>query len=142
MSLHSIAYTCHRAVPYCVRARRVSYHVHSLTALKSVLEVQKKVKLSSKVAFRHYKQVEDMTSYSSSTLSMKEKIARAKANATSLAYPERIEQPPTSRIALVVSEGEGQSTREVEIIYWAALYKTTKSFKFQLHFFVLKSELL
>jgi hypothetical protein len=102
----------------------------------------KKVKLSPKVAFRHYEQVEDMTSYSSSTLSMKEKIARAKANATSLAYPERIEQPPTSRITLVVSEGEGRSTREVEIIYWAALYKTTKSFKFQLRFLVLKSELL
>ncbi|CAB3988973.1 Hypothetical predicted protein [Paramuricea clavata] len=135
VSPHSISYTCHRAVPYCVRAIRVNYRVHSLTALKNVLEVQQKVKLSPKVAFCHYEQVEDMTSYSGSTFSMKEKITRAKANATSLAYPEQIEQPLTSRIALVVSEGEGRSMREVEIIYWADLYKTTKSFKFQLRFF-------
>lgn len=144
VSPHSISYTSHRAVPYRTRAKRVAYRLHSLTALKSVLEEQKAVKLNPKVAFRHFEQVEGMESSSSSSsiLSMKDKIARAKSNATNLAYPERMEQTPTSRIALVISEGEGRSTREAEIIYWPDLYKITNSFKFQLRFFILKSELL
>ena len=141
-SPHSISYTSHRAVPYRARTKRVAYRIHSLTALKKVLEEQKAVKLNPKVALRHFEQVEGMECDSSSRLSMKDKISRARANATNLAYPERIEQTPTSRIALVISEGEGRSTREAKIIYWRDLYKTTNSFKFQLRFFVQKSELL
>ena len=137
-SLHSISYTSHRAVPYRAQTKRVAYCIHSLTALKKVLEEQKAVKLNPKVAFRHFEQVDGMECDSSSRLSMKDKIARARANATNLAYLERIEQTPTSRIALVISQGEGRSTREAEIIYWPNLYKTTNSFKFQLCFFCSK----
>ncbi len=106
-------------------------------ALKRVLEAQGKVKLDSNIAFHHFEKVNASTS--STPLTMKEKIARA--NASTLAYPERIEQEPTSRITLVVSEGEGRATREAETIYWPDLYNTTRSYKFQLRFYVMKCEL-
>ena len=105
-SLHSISYTSHCAVWYHARTKRVAYCIHSLTALKKVLEEQKAVKLNPKVAFRHFEQVDGMECDSSSRLLMKDKIARARANATNLAYLERIKQTLTSRIALVISEGE------------------------------------
>jgi hypothetical protein len=107
-------------------------------ALKRVLEAQGKIKLDSNVAFRHFEKVNACAS--STPLTMKQKIARAKANASNLAYPEH-EQAPTSRISLVVSEGEGRATREAEVIYWPDLYKTTSSYKFQLRFYVMKCEL-
>ena len=112
-------------------------------ALGTVLEAQGKVKLNSNVAFRHFEKVNTPTpSTPALQLTMKQKIARAKANASSLAYPERVEQTPTSRISLVVSEGEGKATREAEIIYWPELYKATRCCKFQLRFYVMKCELL
>lgn len=112
-------------------------------ALRTVLEGQGKVKLNSNVAFRHFEKVNTPTpSTSALQLTMKQKIARRKANASSLAYPERVEQTPTSRISLVVSEGEGKATREAKIIYWPELYKATRCCKFQLRFYVMKCELL
>ena len=71
--------------------------------------------------------------------SMKERIAQAKQNGN-LGYTERVQQP-TSRISLVVSEGEGRTTREAEIIYWPKLYAVSKRCKFLLHLFVIKCEL-
>ena len=136
MSPYSISYACHRAVPYRVQAKKVSYRVHSLAALKDTLQVQQSVLLSTKVAFRHFEPVEN----TKKVLTMKEKIARARASATDKAYPER--QQPTCHITLEISEGEGRCTREAEIIYLPQLYKHNDCCKFQLRFFVLKSELL
>ena len=60
--------------------KRVSYHIHTLMALKTVLEAQGKVKLDSNVAFRHFEKVNTPTpSTPALQLSMKQKIARSKA---------------------------------------------------------------
>ena len=48
-----------------------------------------------------------------------------------LRYVEHI-QVPTPHSSLVISEGEGHCTREMEIIYWPKLYPFSKHYKFQL----------
>ena len=46
VSPHSVLFNCHCAVSYRTPTKRVSYRVHTLEALKRVLESQGKVKLS------------------------------------------------------------------------------------------------
>ena len=131
ISPHSISYNCHRAVPYRARTKRVSYRVHTLIALRTVLEAQGKVKLNSKVAFRHFEKVNTPTpSTPGLQLTMKQKIIR------NLLSKHR------RHAYLLLFLKEREKRPEAEIIYWPELYKATRCCKFQLRFYVMKCELL
>ena len=107
-------------------------------ALKRVLESQGKIKLDTNVEFCHFEKVN--TSRSFTPLTMKEKIARAKENASN-SHISGTYRAKTDNISLVASEGERRATRKAEIIYWPVFCNTTRSYKFQLRFYVKKYEL-
>ncbi|CAB4022185.1 Hypothetical predicted protein [Paramuricea clavata] len=136
ISPHSIKYLSHRGLPYKAQTQKISYRLYDLVALQCALEEQKTIQLCQSAAFRHHEKVQ--TAENRKKLSMKEKIERMKASAN-VRYSERTELP-TSRSSLVVSVGEGRSTREAEIIYWPSLYDVSKRCKFQLRFFIQKCD--
>ena len=45
---------------------------------------------------------------------------------------------PTSRSTIEISLGEGRCTREVELIWWPALYTSSRYRKLTVRFFVMK----
>lgn len=136
----SVKYQTHRALPYREKCVRISYKSYDLAALKRVLKEQNVLQLRDTVAFRNFEEMVLPVDRTSTKMSMKEKIEKMKS-AAKVGYTERVAQAPTSRSSLVVSEGEGRSTREMEIIYWPSLYSFSKIYKFQLRFFVQKCEL-
>ena len=117
---------------------KVFYRTYSLSAFREVLHEQNVRNLAPTVSFQNLQLL--ISNDSGKILSMKECIEKAKQVA-SLGYAERMQKQPTSRISLVVSEGEGRATREAEIIYWPNLYTTAKRCKLQLRFYVMKCKL-
>ena len=136
----SVKYETHRALPYREKCARISYKSYDLAAVKRVLEEQNVLQLRDSVAFCHFEKIALPLDGTTTKMSMKENIEKMK-NAAKIGYTEWVTQAPTSHSSLVVPEGEGRSTREMEIIYWPNLYSFSKMYKFQLRFFVQKCEL-
>ncbi|CAB3976867.1 GPI transamidase component PIG-S [Paramuricea clavata] len=109
-----------------------------ISPVRKALDEQGDLKLRETAVFRNFHEIEDKN-MSFEKLSMREKIARMKAS-SKLGYAERV-QVPTSRSSLVISEGEGHGTREVEILHWPELYTVSKQYKFQLRFFIKKCDI-
>ena len=140
VSPHCVRFLTHRGLPYRLKTEKISYKVYDLTAVKNALDEQRDLELRETAAFRHFAEVDDKGKDSCfQKLSMKEKIARMKAS-SKIGYVERV-QVPTSRSSLVICEGEGRCTREMEIIYWPKLYTFSKQYKFQLRFFIQKCDM-
>ena len=138
ISPHSVKFLTHRGLPYGLKTEKISYKVYDINAVKNELDEQRDLKLRETAAFRHFVEIDDKDSISEK-LSMKEKIARMKAS-SKIGYVERI-QVPTSRSSLVISDGEGRCTREMEMIYWPKLYPFSTHYKFQLRFFIQKCDM-
>ena len=70
-------------------------------------------------------------------LSAEEEIARAKKRATEHGVKGK---RPSSKTSLIVGHGEGRATREVELIWWPALYKMSEHGQLIIRFFLEKCE--
>ena len=134
---YSVVFLRHRALPYRMQTQKISYKIFDVQALQTALEEQEEMPLQPNAAFHFLTPVPDEKT--NGQLTMREKIMKAK-KAGGSGFTSRTEVP-TSRISLIVSPGEGRATREVELIYWPGLYKTSGCCKFQLRFFIQKCEL-
>jgi hypothetical protein len=107
-----------------------------MKCLKAALQEQQSISFVPNAAFRYLTPLPNEDAQLSEKLTMREKILKAKkAGASGFAARPQV---PTSKIMLNVSPGKGRATREVEIIYWPSLYKTSTFCKLQLRFFCAK----
>ena len=122
VQVNSIRETSHRAQPlYSSRTRRVSYKIFNPERLYLSLHEQDLVVLKTEALFAGNKEIENAGSYTQSSLTAEEEIAKAKA----LAYRKEGGQRPSFKSVLLVGLGNGQATREVELIWWPELYSTS-----------------
>ena len=136
VQVNSIRETSHKAQPlYSSRTRRLSYKIFDPERLYLSLQEQDLVELKTEALFAGNRPIENAGSASQSALTAEEEIAKAK----SLAYLKQGVQKPSFKSVLLVGLGKGRATRELEIIWWPKLYRTSHG-QMTLRMFIEKCE--
>ena len=113
------------------KARRFSYKIFNEETFERVLGEQDKLQFRPRALFRNSDEVRDV-----SEMPAEEALAYAKARA------RKHDSRPTSRSYMEIGPGEGRCTREVELIWWPALYSRCSEYgKLTVRFFVRKTSL-
>lgn len=138
--VHSMRQVSHRKPPfYCPSTRRVSYKAYCLGAFTDALHEQTFLQLKDTIWYCGQEEVENR-----SDLSALEELHAAKNRSfwrvagneeqSGSALAERA----TTKTNIEVGPGQGRITREIELIWWPDLYRTTNNGKLGIRFFIKK----
>jgi hypothetical protein len=111
---------------------RYSYKLYCLEPLDALLGEQKEVAFKETSAYINEEETDEFPAVSVDDYDPRAAIEAAKRRAY-IPNPKR----PTSRSRIIVSEGEGRATRELELQWWPNHYKV-KFGKLTFRFFVQK----
>ena len=137
VQVNSVREAPHKQQPcYKSTTRRILYKMFDSETLFLALEEQGLVELKTEVMFAGNTPCPEDEETSSSSLTAEGEIARAKQSVYRLENRRR----PSSKSLLVVGLGEGQATREVEIIWWPELYRWTRHGQMTVRFFIQNCE--
>ena len=122
-----------RAPIFSPSSRKVTYRLFDITKLKEALEIQNVVSLKEEVLWSG----EVQAANNLAVIVPREALLVAKRKAHGQVPRERI----TCRSTLVVGYGNGQATRERDIIWWPNLYNTGLLGKLSIRLYVSRVEL-
>jgi len=125
----------HKKPPfYSASTRRISYRVFSIVPFTDALHEQNEVELKESVLFSGREEVMGRELNDP----VDELQAAKNRSYWSTAKTVQPDKRADYKATLEVSEGEGRSTREVELIWWPDLFTATNQGKFAVRFFIKK----
>lgn len=123
----------HKKPPfYSTSTKRISYKVFSIVPFADTLHEQNQVVLKESVLFRGREEVMGRVLNDP----VDELQAAKNRSYWSTANKVQPDKRANYKATLDVNEGEGCSTREVELIWWPELFTATKQGKFAVRFFI------
>ena len=133
--VNSVRLVCHKSQPsYQSLTEKISYKLFDVDNFLEALDGGE-VSFDQDMLFCGNNPADECTT--NATLSAEEEIARAKKRATEHGVKRK---RPSSKTSLIVGHGEGRATREVELIWWPALYKMSEHGQLIIRFFLEKCE--
>jgi len=131
--VHSMRRVPHKKPPfYSASTKHISYKVFSIVPFADALHEQNEVELKESVLFSGREEVMGRELNDP----VDELQAAKKHSYWSTAETVQPDKRANYKATLDVSEGEGRSTREVELIWWPELFTTTKQGTFSVRFFI------
>ena len=133
--VHSMRQLPHKKPPfYSTSTKRISYKVFSIVPFADALREQNVIELKESVLFSGREEVIGRESNDP----VDELQAAKNRSYWSTANKAQPDKRANYKATLDVSEGEGRSTREVELIWWPELFTATKQGKLAVRFFIKK----
>lgn len=124
----------HKRPPlFCTGTLRYSYKLYEIESQEELLSEQQEMAFKKSVAFIGEEQTRPFESLNKDRPFDPRAALEAAKQSASLS---KARKGPTSRSSIIVGEGKGRQTRELEIQWWPNLYKTNfgkMTFRFFVH---------